>query len=138
MKNLIDLVAKLSNIMGQMEEAAKEQYNLTSLTLTQMHYLETTNLLDNPSITELATILKLTKPTVKVAIDKLIEKDYVFKVQSDEDRRSAHLHLTEKGKLINQMHDYAHKRIAESIGKKLNHHEQEQFIGLLYKILMYK
>jgi DNA-binding MarR family transcriptional regulator len=121
--------------MGQMEEAAKEQFNLSSLTYTQMHYLEAINLLDNPNITELAIALKLTKPTVKVAIDKLIEKEFVFKVQSDEDRRSSHIHLTEKGKLINQMHDYAHKRIAESIANKLNNEELEILSGLLNKVI---
>lgn len=135
MKNLTDMVAGLSRLMGQMEDTAKEQFNLADLTLTQMHYLEVISLLGNPNITELAQELKLTKPTVKVAIDKLIEKEYVFKIQSDEDRRSAHLHLTEKGKLINQMHDYAHKRIAEYIGNKLNSEEQVQLIGLLDKIV---
>ena len=64
-----------------------------------MNYLETIDILDNPNITELAQQLKLSKPTVKVAIDKLIEKEYyIYKIRSDEDRRSAHLHLTEKWK----------------------------------------
>jgi len=122
-------------MIGLMEENAKEQFNLSGLTLTQMHYLETINSLNNPNITELATTLKLSKPTVKVAIDKLIDTEFVYKVQSDEDRRSAHLHLTEKGKLINQMHDYAHNCIAESIIRKLDIQEQEQFIRLIEKIL---
>lgn len=135
MKNLIEIVSGLSNLMVQMEDSAKDQFNLTNLTSTQMNYLETISLLGNPNITELALILKLSKPTVKVAIDKFIEKDYVFKVQSDEDRRSAHLHLTEKGKLINQMHDYAHKRIAESISSKLNQEELDILIGILNKVL---
>lgn len=135
MNSLTDMVARLSSLMGQMEETAKEQYNFSSLTLTQMHYLEVISMQGNPNITELAHALKLTKPTVKVAIDKLIEKDYVLKIHSDEDRRSAHLHLTEKGKLINQMHDYAHRRIAEYIGNKLNQEEQNQIIVLLDKIV---
>ena len=135
MKKIIDIVADLSNMIGLMEENAKEQFNLSGLTLTQMHYLETINSLDNPNITELASALKLSKPTVTVAIDKLIEKEFVYKVRSDEDRRSAHLHLTEKGKLINQMHDYAHNCISESIVRKLNSQEQEQFIILMDKIL---
>jgi len=135
MKTLIDIVAIGSNMVGLMEENAKEQFNLLNLTLTQMHYLETMNKLGNPSLTELAATLKLSKPTVKVAVDKLIEKDFVLKVKSDEDRRSAHLHLTEKGKLINTMHEYAHKRIAESISRKLSVEEQEQFIMLMEKIL---
>lgn len=138
MNNLIDTIAKLSGLMGQMEEDAKEQFNLSSLTLTQMHYLEAINHLENPTITELAHELKLSKPTVTVALDKLIEKECVIKVKSDEDRRSAHVHLAEKGKLINQMHDYAHKRISESIQNKLSSNELDQLIMLLNKILIIK
>jgi len=135
MKNVIDIISKLTHMMGQMEETAKEQFNLAGLTYTQLHYMEALSMLGNPNITELAIYLKLTKPTVKVAIDKFIERDYVFKVLSDEDRRSSHLHLTEKGKLINQMHEYAHKRIAESIGRKLSKEELVIFVGLLNKVL---
>jgi DNA-binding MarR family transcriptional regulator len=135
MENLIEIISKLSNLIVHTEETAKEQFNLLNLTHVQMHYLESINLLNNPNITELASKLKLTKPTVKVAVDKLIEKEYVFKIQSDEDRRSAHLHLTEKGKLINQMHDYAHKSIAESIIRKLNSKELFELTTLLNKVL---
>ena len=138
MKDIVDIVSELSNLFGESEEAAKEQFQMLSLTHTQMHYLETINLLDNPNITELATELKLTKPTVKVAVDKFIEKDFLYKVRSDEDRRSAHLHLTEKGKLINQMHDYYHRRIAESFTRKLSREELETLVGLLIKVLSEK
>jgi len=135
MKNLINIIAELSNLIVQTEEEAKTQFNLSNLTHTQMHYLETIHLLGNPNITELAGSLKLSKPTVKVAVDKLIERDYTYKVQSDEDRRSAHLHLSEKGKLINQMHDYAHKRIAESISNKLNNEEVECLVKVFNSFL---
>lgn len=135
MNNLLEIISILSNLIGQMEEASKEQFNLSSLTHTQLHYLENINRLGNPNITELAIHLKLSKPTVKVAIDKLIEKDYIFKVQSDEDRRSAHIHLTEKGKLINQMHDYAHRRIAEFLSQKLSKAELDELVLLLNKVL---
>lgn len=138
MKNLVEIVSQLSNLIGQTEEVAREQFHLLNLTHTQMHYLETIHLLDNPNITELASKLKLTKPTVKVAVDKLIESDYLYKIKSDEDRRSAHLHLTEKGQLINQMHDYTHKRISEVICRKLNNEEMETLVGLLNKVLSEK
>jgi DNA-binding MarR family transcriptional regulator len=135
MYNLIQIVSKLSNLIGQVEEVSKEQFNLSRLTHTQLHYLETINSLGNPNITELALQLKLSKPTVKVSVDKLIDKDYIFKIQSDEDRRSAHIHLTEKGKLINQMHDYAHNRIVESISRKLSNDEVEVLVYLLNKVI---
>ena len=133
---MVDIIAKFSRVIGQMEEAAKEQYNFKDLTLTQMNYLETIYQLHNPNLTELAHELSLTKPTVNVAIDKLIEKDYIYRVRSDEDRRSMHLHLTEKGKLINQMHDDAHKRMAELIGKNLEESEIKQLENLLEKVFL--
>jgi len=135
MNNLVDIISVLTYTMGKMEESAKEQFNLTDLTLTQMNYLESISHLGNPNITELAAFLKLSKPTVKVAIDKLIERDYVFKVLSDEDRRSSHLHLTVKGELINKMHDFAHQSIAESFKKKLDDEEIRIITALLNKVL---
>lgn len=131
MEKLVDGIAKLSREIGHMEEGAKEQFDFKELTLTQMNYLETISQLGNPNLTELAAELSLTKPTVKVAIDKLIEKDFIYRVKSDEDRRSAHLHLTVKGKLINHMHDFAHKQMAELIMRKLDQTE----LGLLEMLL---
>ena len=130
------MIARLSGYMGRMEEEAKEQYNFKDLTVTQMHYLETISELENPNLTELAGALKLTKPTVTVLIDKLMEKDLVYRVQSDADRRSTHLHLTEKGKLINEMHGYAHRRMVEDIQRRITSDEMEQMINLLERILI--
>lgn len=135
MGKLEEVIAKVSAYMGRMEEKAKEQYNFKELTLTQMHYLETISALVNPNLTELAAAMKLTKPTITVLVDKLIEKELVHKVQSDADRRNTHLHLTERGKLINQMHEYAHRRMAEEIEKKINGEEVVQLARLLEKIM---
>ncbi len=131
MEKLVDIIAIFSREIGHKEEAAKEQFDFKELTLTQMNYLETISQLGNPNLTELAAELRLTKPTVKVAIDKLIEKDFIYRVKSDEDRRSAHLHLTVKGKLINHTHDFAHKQMAELISGKLDQTE----VGLLEMLL---
>jgi DNA-binding MarR family transcriptional regulator len=135
MGKLEEIIAKVSAYMGRIEEEAKERYSFKELTITQMHYLEMISELENPNLTELAAAMKLTKPTITVLVDKLIEKELVYKVQSDADRRSTHLHLTERGKLINQMHEYAHRRMAEEIGKKINDDEAIQLTGLLEKIM---
>lgn len=134
MEKLVRIIAKMTHQIVQIEESAREQFSFKDLTLTQMHYLETISHLNNPNLTELAAEMNLTKPTVKVAIDKLMEKDLIYKVKSDEDRRSAHLHLTEKGKLNNQMHDYAHRRLAEMMMKNLTPAEKEELTTLLGKI----
>ncbi len=135
MENIISIISKISHTLGEMEELAKDHFGLQELTLTQMHYLEMMNALENPNITELASALQLTKPTVTVALDKLIEKEYLVKVQSDEDRRTSHLHLTEKGRSINNMHEYAHRRFAELMQENLEPEEMESICKLLEKMV---
>lgn len=134
MEKLVNAIARLSREIGHLEEAAKEQFDFKELTLTQMNYLETISQLGNPNLTELAAELNLTKPTVKVAVDKLIEKDFIYRVKSDDDRRSAHFHLTVKAKLINHTHDFAHKQMAERIAGNLDETEVALLSMLLEKI----
>jgi DNA-binding MarR family transcriptional regulator len=134
MEKIVGIISKLSNNLAEMEELARKQLNLKELTLSQMHYLEILNALENPNVTELATEMQLTKPTVTVALDKLIQKGYISKVQSDEDRRSSHLHLTKKGMLINQMHEHAHDQFAELMKESLDPEELEQLTNLLEKL----
>lgn len=133
MKILINAISELSNMMAQMEERAKDEFNTMGLTQTQMHYLETIGQLGNPNMTELATAMKLSKPTVTVAIEKLIEHGCIYKVHSDHDRRTTHLHLTEKGLQLNQTHNFAHRAIAERLSKRLDKQEIETLIELINK-----
>ena len=135
MRNLINAISELSNMFAQMEEKAKDKYNTSGLTQTQMHYLETIGLLGNPNMTELARAMKLSKPTVTVAIDKLIEKECVEKVYSDQDRRTTHLHLTDKGIELNKTHGYAHRAIAERIYRRLTKEELDTLVGLINKTI---
>jgi len=134
MDKIVSIISKLSQNLGEMEELAREQLNIKELTTAQMHYLEIMNEMSNPNITELATEMRLTKPTVTVALDKLILKGYVFKIQSDEDRRSSHLHLTKKGMQINQMHERAHTQFAELMEEMLEPNELEELTVLLEKL----
>lgn len=134
MERIVSIISKLSQNLGEMEELAREQLNIKELTTAQMHYLEIINEMSNPNITELATEMRLTKPTVTVALDKLIKKGYVTKIQSDEDRRSSHLHLAKKGMQINQMHERAHTQFAELMQETLEPEELEQLTVLLEKL----
>ena len=136
MEKLIHIISRLSTSLGEMEELAKENFHFTELTHTQMHYLEVISSLHNPNITELAGEMKLSKPTVTVAVDKLIDKNYIYKVPSDEDRRNSHLHLTDRGKQINAMHEYAHERFSELIKESLEPDEMQPLIALLEKLTL--
>jgi DNA-binding MarR family transcriptional regulator len=135
MDKLVKAIAKLSMSMESMEEEAKEKFNLKELTLIQMNYLEVISQLGNPNFTELASHMGLSKPTVTVAVEKLVKRNFVRKVRSDSDRRNSRLFLTERGQVINEMHDYAHKKMAKIISKKINKNEIDFLVQILGKVL---
>ncbi|MCG6535321.1 MAG: MarR family transcriptional regulator, partial [Syntrophales bacterium LBB04] len=79
----------------------------------QFAYLEQIARLGNPTTSELARKLRVSKPTVSVAVDKLEEAGYVRKTISDEDRRTHHLHLTAKGQQFSRGHEGIHRTIMQ-------------------------
>lgn len=134
-ENIKLLIARFSRLITDAEDKAKCISGLKDLTSTQISYLETIGELDNPSITELSGALGIQKPSTTVVIERLITKGCVYKVHSDADRRTSHLHLTEIGEQINQRHDFAHGLLADLIEKSLTKEEQAQFNVLLEKVL---
>lgn len=131
---LKNAVARFSRMITEAEESAKQHLDFQDMTSTQLNYLESVAELDNPSITELAQALKLSKPTVTVTVNRLIEKGLVYKTRSDADRRSAHIHLTDIGRQINLRHDIAHNSLCQTIAKHLSPTEQQQLTELLTAI----
>ena len=135
MKKLVQAIAKLIMSMESMEEEAKVKFNLKELTLTQMNYLEMISQLGNPNFTELASHMGLSKPTVTVAVEKLIKRNFIHKVKSISDRRNSRLYLTERGQLINEIHDYAHRMMAKLISKKLNRDEIDFLVQIFNRVM---
>jgi len=135
MKNdLKERIVKFTRLISVAEEDAKEQCETQDLTTTQLNYLEVIGELHNPTITELASAMGLSKPSITIVVDRLAAKGFVRKVHSDTDKRSSHLHLTELGEQINKRHDYAHDYMIDLIEKKLDENEVKSFTLLLDKI----
>ena len=53
----------------------------------------------------------------------------------DTDRRSAHVHLTEKGIIAGQLHDKLQQKIARELTKALSESEKEIMVVLLNKAI---
>lgn len=128
-------ITRFSRLITNAEGRAKDLCDVKDLTSTQLNYLEIINELGNPNITELSEALGVKKPSVTVVIERLITKGCIYKIHSDADRRTSHIHLTEVGKQINQRHDFAHDYMADLIENSLDDNEQSQLIILLNKVL---
>ncbi len=134
MQELVESIAALTRNIFSVEENVKTAFTFSDLSITQMNYLETIAKLENPSVSELAVALHLTKSTVSINLEKLIEKEYIQKVQSDKDKRVTYLYLTPKGEQVNQLHDEVHKQIAQSFTDKLTRTELDILCILFDKL----
>jgi DNA-binding MarR family transcriptional regulator len=112
--------------------------DLKQCTLRQLYYIELINNNEGISFSELAKMLDVKKSTVSIAINQLIERGIVTKVQSNQDKRFYFLQLTPKGKHIIEMHMKVHQNAIKKIIKILNEKEVENFISIVNKITVKK
>ena len=132
MERITAIISKLSHSLAEMEELAREDHHLNDLTSAQMHYRKSSTI-SKPQCN--GTVPPWLDETYRyVALDRLMQKGYVAKIQSDEDRRSSHLHLTKKGMQINSVHEHAHARFVELMEEALEPAELEQLTILLEKL----
>lgn len=118
------------------EHHAIENSELSRLSHKQIYYLDQIATLQNPTLSELATHLKLSKPSITAIAERFVREGYLVKVRSDADRRASHIHLTDKGKSISTLHNRIHSDIASALTSSLSSEESEQLVHLLSKALM--
>jgi len=135
MSNLADAISYLSDLIEKVLEKTISQVDFIDLTQQQLRYLQVIVRMKNPTLSELARELDLTKPTVTVLVDKLVEKGYVKRMKSDKDRRSMHLHINKKGSKISILRETAYQRMAEKISSGLSETETAILTELLKKIV---
>lgn len=129
------VVEILSAVMTGMEERAFQDERFSELSMRQVLYLNTIIRLEHPTFSDLAKELNVSKPSVTANVSSLILKGYVQKVRDDEDLRSYHIILTQKGIDFDELHQNVHKLLAQQISSHLDQDETIQLTNLLDKIV---
>lgn len=132
---LTESIDQLTRRIEEIEVNAIENSDLSNLTRRQIYYLGVINQMGNPTLSELALQLKLSKPSITAIVDKMVKGGYLERVSSDSDRRVSHLHLADKGKEIARLHDDIHFRIEQLLTRSLEKDEIKQLTHLLQKAL---
>ncbi len=68
------------------------------LTIAQLQYIDAIHQLGEPTITEIAARLSITKASVTTGVNKLVSLGYVVKTPSSVDRRALQVSLTAAGR----------------------------------------
>jgi DNA-binding MarR family transcriptional regulator len=101
-----------------------------------MHLLETVGKNNNngKTISDLAQAHNVTLPSMTIAVNKLVRKEYVVKEKSPHDGRVVYVRLTQKGLRIDRIHQYFHRRMVDEVAKEMSAHEKEVLIHGMEKL----
>jgi DNA-binding MarR family transcriptional regulator len=132
---LVELIEIITELIADLEAEFIKKYQEEGFTARQIVYIDTINMLGNPNLGEIAKALKLSKPSVTAIVDKLASKGYINKFQSDEDRRSFHVHLSAKGKKLVKMHGETHNKIVDMLQNNLDSKDLKNLVTILNKVV---
>jgi len=114
----------------KVEEAALKRDELADLSISEMHLLEAIGKSpDGRTVSDIASELMVTLPSVTVAINKLAKKGCVEKFKSNHDGRVVYVRLTKLGKKKDSVHRYFHQQMIRAISSRLEEEEK----AVLYK-----
>ena len=132
---LLAFIDTLDLSLKKLRKQVGDSSGFAKLTIHQLQYIDAIGALGQPTLTELAEKLQITKASVTNGINKLISLGFVTKHQSNEDKRVYHVNLSADGLQIVEAKYQALKDYGEFIRSALNAEEARQFELILAKLV---
>lgn len=133
------LLNMYKNVINLEENAKKNVNSRINLTINEIHFLEAVGAgcKKGCTVSRLAAMLGVSKPSVTVMVNKLGKKGYLEKLSSQEDGRSVKVVLTHEGSLVNSYYKYFRRRMVRKINDGLTDQEKEFLVKAFEKINIY-
>lgn len=128
LREINQYLVKIFNDISVLEEEALKESTFTDVTIRELHTIEAIGLSGDTTSSQVARTLNITLSTVSTAVQNLVKKDYVERVQSTKDRRVVALKLTKRGKLLYRLHAKFHLQMVERILTDMNDDETQALI----------
>ena len=110
-----DYLVSVFNDILVIEESELKKSQFKDLSITEMHTIEAIGMYKKKTTTEVAKELSITVGTLTIAINRLVKKEYVERIRSEDDRRVVKLGLTKKGKLLYRVHQHFHREMVKGV-----------------------
>lgn len=108
-----------------------ENDHLSNLTLAEAICLEVIKILGRPTISQLTEFMNISQPNMTYRLSGLIEKGYVKKVQSTQDKREYYLELTENFWEYDEKNKKFFHKIADKIKKQYTEEQLSESLKIL-------
>ena len=86
-----------------------------NLSRTEMHALEIVQDIPDATLTQIADVLGITKATVSVSVNRLVEKGFLVKTRAEDDKRKSILKLTYEGEAMCKKHTQFHDMLIQAV-----------------------
>ena len=126
-----DILVNLFNEILKLEEEAIITDEFKDITNNDMHIIEAVGLSGENTMSVVAKKLGITAGSLTTSVNSLVNKKYVKRQRSDEDRRVVFLKLTEKGKRAYEHHREYHRQMTEALISRLDENEVPVLIKTL-------
>lgn len=126
-----DILVNLFNEILKLEEEAIIKDEFKDITNNDMHIIEAVGLSGENTMSVVAKKLGITAGSLTTSVNSLVNKKYVTRQRSEEDRRVVFLKLTEKGKRAYEHHREYHRQMTEAVISRLDENEVPVLIKTL-------
>ena len=118
-----NILVNLINEIWELEEKAIITEEFKDLTNNDMHVIEAIGLGDGNNMSSIAKKLNITVGSLTTAMNSLVNKKYVERRRSEEDRRLVFVTLTDRGVKAYRHHEDYHRQMTRAILDKLDEAE---------------
>lgn len=129
------LVEVYHNIL-RVEEQFLRNNKRINLTIREMHLIECVGMdkQNGKTVSEIAEYLKIARPSVTVAVNKLEKKGYLEKHGCETDGRIVRVYLSREGRKVDAYHKQYHMNMVHEIQKGFDTTEQEYLIRIIAEL----
>jgi DNA-binding MarR family transcriptional regulator len=132
---LLEFVQTLHASLERVQEDARDRSGFSTLTISQLQYIDAIQGLGAPCISEVARRLGVTKPSTTSGINNLVRLGFVTKTPSRDDRRVIQVGLTESARRLVAARAKALRDYGRFIDSALGPREAAQFQRLIAKLV---
>ncbi|MPM31537.1 hypothetical protein SDC9_78092 [bioreactor metagenome] len=120
----------------RVEEEFLRKNNRIDLSIREMHLIECVGMsrTEGKTVSEIADFLKVARPSVTVAVNKLEKKGYLTKQGCSSDGRVVRVYLTREGRKVDAYHRQYHMNMVRAIEAEFAPQEQEVLMRAIGKL----
>ena len=135
--DLNELLVEIYRNIEILEESELKKSRL-NLSISEIHLIELiAKAGGGMTVSEIAERLKVTRPSVTVAVNKLVQKGYCEKRRRENDGRAVAVALTKAGRKGEAFHARCHRSMIRAISDDLTETEKEELLRPMSRLNPY-